>query len=258
MESWRTKPTVIDNAPSETKLALFIDESGNSMYKGTTEHNRYFTLCACLFTLPELKTAQEKMLTLKSKYWNNGEFAYKEGYQRVTFHMSEIAQALKGFSNKNNPFSYIKENVHPFYLEYKQLIRELDFFVFSVTVDKLAMKERYCHPYDPYAYALELLLERVHHCVDRLCPESSDSVVILVESSGKRRMRSISNVLQKLWIKVQHIKANDAFHGLKGLFSVPREILVVKATMDWRLLISAHIRLRCILSKTKKEAKNLK
>lgn len=157
MENWRNKPTAIDNASTGTKLALFIDESGNPMYKGSSETNRYFTLCGCLFTLPELKNAQDKMLALKGKYWVNGEFAYKEGCQRVTFHMAEIAQARKGFKNKNNPFSYIEENIASFYLEYKQLVRELDFFVFSVTVDKLAMQRRYHHPYDPVCVCLRII-----------------------------------------------------------------------------------------------------
>lgn len=222
MESWRSKPTVIDNSPGGTKLALFIDESGNSMYKGTDEHNRYFTLCGCLFTLPELKTAQEKMLTLKRKYWSNGEFAYKEGYQRVTFHMSEIAQAVKGFSNKNNPFSFIKEKVNPFYLEYKQLIRELDFFVFSVTVDKLAMKQQYCHPYDPYAYALELLLERVRHCLVRFYPESSDSVVIVIESSGKKEDALHLKCITEIVDKGTTYQGKRCFSWVKGAFFCPK------------------------------------
>ena len=222
MEDWRNKPTAIDKATTGTKLALFIDESGNPMYKGTSETNRYFTLCGCLFTISELKDAQDKMLALKSKYWVNGEFAYKEGCQRVTFHMAEIAQARKGFKNKNNPFSYIEENIAPFYLEYKQLVRELDFFVFSVTVDKLAMQRRYCHPYDPYAYALELLLERVHHCVARFYPESSDSVAIIIESSGKKEDAIHLKCIAEIADNGTTYQGKRCFSWISGAFFCPK------------------------------------
>ena len=222
MEDWRIKPTIIEHSPAGVKLTLFIDESGTPMYKGTTENNRYFTLCGCLFSLPELKKAQDSMLALKEKYWKDGLFAYKKGFQRVTFHMSEIASACKGFSNKNNPFSYIKENVHPFYEEYKQLIGDLDFFVFSVTVDKISMQNSYRHPYDPFAYAFELLLERVHHCVVYHYPDAANGLVIVIESSQRKEDALHHKHIMNVLTKGTSFKDSNCFTCVKGVYFCPK------------------------------------
>lgn len=101
-------------------------------------------------------------------------------------------------------------------------VRELDFFVFSVTVDKLAMKQQYCHPYDPYAYALELLLERVRHCLVRFYPESSDSVVIVIESSGKKEDALHLKCITEIVDKGTTYQGKRCFSWVKGAFFCPK------------------------------------
>ena len=204
------------------KLALFIDESGKPTYKGTTEKDRYFTLCGCLLTLESVKHAQDTMLELKRKYWPDGMFAYKSGSQRVTFHMLEISQALKGYNNRNNPFSYIGENITPFYEEYKLLLEGLDFFVFSVTVDKLAMQRKYIMPFDPFEYALKLLLERVHHCIARFYPDSADSVLVMFESAGRREDDIHHHMLMKILNNGTEYQNGRDFSWVKGAFFCPK------------------------------------
>lgn len=222
MDDWRLSPTTIDQIPAGMKLALFIDESGKAKYKGTHEHDRYFTLCGCLFTLDALKAAQDKMVALKKEYWPDGQFTYKKGTQRVTFHMSEISQALKGYKNRNNPFCYLGDNLTVFYEKYKKLVGELDFFVFSVTVDKLAMMRKYHAPYDPNKYALKLLLERVHHCIARFYPSAADSVVIMVESEGEKEdginLKTITEIVDKGTV----YQSSRCFSWVKGAYFCPK------------------------------------
>lgn len=226
MDDWRTTPTDIYTIPSGMKYAFFIDESGQPRYKGTTENNRFFTLCGCLFSKASLEDTQNKLLKLKHKYWADGKFHYKKGHFRVAFHMAEIAQAIKGYRNANNPFSFLDSNLEPFYTEYKATIGSLRFTIFSVTVDKLAMKQRYSQPYDPFGYSLELLLERVHLYLCSVHETSADSVIVMVESAGKKEDAiHHGNLMRLLHDGTRYIKGlnnSSAFSWVQGVYFCPK------------------------------------
>lgn len=222
MDEWRNAPMEISQIPAGMKLALFIDESGKAKYKGTTENDCYFTLGGCLFSTDAMKEAQDKLLALKKKYWADGNFAYKKGLMRVTFHMCDISKALKHYRSRNNPFSSLNENLQPFYNEYKQIIADIDFIVFSVTVDKQAMLRRYSVPYDPYGFALMLLLERVHHCIAGRFPQSTDSVVVMLESIGAKEDSINLRMIKSIIDRGTPYQQKECFDWVKGVFFCPK------------------------------------
>ena len=136
--------------------------------------------------------------------------------------MSEIALARKGYSNSNNPFCKLKNDIEPFYEEYKSAVREMDFLVFSVTVDKLEMLAKYTIAWDPYEYALKLLFERVRHCVKTLYDGAENSVVVMLEQEGPKEDAINHRCIMDILDKGTDYQKQACFKWIKGVYFCPK------------------------------------
>ncbi|MEG8989761.1 DUF3800 domain-containing protein [Ignavibacteria bacterium 4148-Me] len=170
------------------KYRIYIDEVGNNDLESSDNPNhRYLSLTGLIFELNYVKDVVTPALEkLKQKY-----FPYHPD-EPVILHRKELV-------NKKFPFDSLKDKIieENFNSEFIQLLKDLDYLVVSVLIDKKEHKLKYqTWKYDPYHYCMEILIERFFFFL-----ESVDSVGdVMVESrGGKEDMRlkkSYSKIFQ--------------------------------------------------------------
>lgn len=170
------------------KYRIYIDEVGNNDLESSDNPNhRYLSLTGLIFELNYVKDVVTPALEkLKQKY-----FPYHPD-EPVILHRKELV-------NKKFPFDSLKNKTieENFNSEFIQLLKDLDYLVVSVLIDKKEHKLKYqTWKYDPYHYCMEILIERFFFFL-----ESVDSVGdVMVESrGGKEDMRlkkSYSKIFQ--------------------------------------------------------------
>jgi hypothetical protein len=134
------------------KYRLYIDEVGNSDLGASSNPNhRYLSLTGIVL---ELGYVQEVVFpaveSLKSKYFNS------HPDDPVILHRKEII-------NKRIPFESLRDPIveQSFNQELLELIRNMEYTVFTTVIDKLEHQQRYqIWRFDPYHYCLTVLVER--------------------------------------------------------------------------------------------------
>jgi hypothetical protein len=170
------------------KYRIYIDEVGNNDLESSDNPNhRYLSLTGLIFELNYVKDVVTPALEkLKQKY-----FPYHPD-EPVILHRKEMV-------GKKFPFHSLKDKIieENFNSEFIQLLKDLDYLVVSVLIDKKEHKLKYqTWKYDPYHYCMDILIERFFFFL-----ESVDSFGdVMVESrGGKEDMRlkkSYSNIFQ--------------------------------------------------------------
>lgn len=140
-------------------------------------NHRYLSLTGIIFELNYVKdVVNPSVENLKQKY-----FTYHPD-EPVILHRKELV-------NKKYPFNTLqnKKIEDEFNADFLNLLKDLDFVVVSVLIDKMEHKVKYqTWKYDPYHYCMEIMLERFFFFL-----ESVDSIGdVMVESrGGKEDMR---------------------------------------------------------------------
>jgi hypothetical protein len=156
------------------KYRIYIDEVGNNDLASSDNLNhRYLSLTGLIFELSYVKDVVSPTLEkLKQKY-----FPYHPD-EPVILHRKELV-------GKKFPFNSLKDKIieENFNSEFIQLLKDLDYIVVSVLIDKKEHKLKYkTWKYDPYHYYMEILIERFFFFL-----ESFDSVGdVMVESLGRK------------------------------------------------------------------------
>ena len=221
-QQWRINPCAVINIPQTIDALLFIDESGKPTYKNMGD-DIWFTLCGCLFENSSITIAKDTFMAIKNRYWINGCYFYKKGPQRVVFHMKEIAPAIKGLmSIRNNPFCSLGDRFPAFYYDLCETINQLDFTVFSVTVNKYEMQQKYNRfAYDPYEYAMKLMLERVNHYM-AVRYGHGGHLSVFVECVGLREANiSHANIMKVISDGTEFLEATR-FKWLNSVYFCPK------------------------------------
>lgn len=160
------------------KYRIYIDEVGNNDLESSENPNhRYLSLTGLIFDLNYVKDVVTPNLEqLKQKY-----FPYHPD-EPVILHRKELV-------NKKYPFNSLKNKKfeEKFNSDFLELLKDLDFVVISVLIDKMEHKVKYqTWKYDPYHYCLEIIIERFFFFLESI--DSSGDV--MVESrGGKEDMR---------------------------------------------------------------------
>lgn len=160
------------------KYRIYIDEVGNNDLESSENPNhRYLSLTGIIFELNYVKdVVNPSVENLKQKY-----FTYHPD-EPVILHRKELV-------NKKYPFNTLqnKKIEEEFNADFLNLLKDLDFVVVSVLIDKMEHKVKYqTWKYDPYHYCMEIMLERFFFFL-----QSVDSTGdVMVESrGGKEDMR---------------------------------------------------------------------
>lgn len=170
------------------KYRLYVDEVGNSDIKSSENiEHRYLSLTGVAFELDYVsKTLYPELEQIKNDFFNS------HPDDPIIFHRKEILR-------KKPPFSVLQneELLKKFNHTILEKLREWDYTVFSVIIDKKEHDERYSTwKYDPYHYCQEILIERFRLFLD----VNNFTGDIMFESRGgkedSRLKRSYRNIME--------------------------------------------------------------
>lgn len=134
------------------KYRLYIDEVGNSDMGASEDPNhRYLNLTGVIIDLEHVKrVVYPQMEALKQRFFNS------HPDEPVILHRREITRQTDRFFILKDP-----EIRALFDVDLLNYLRDWDYRVISVTIDKLELQKRYqVWTYHPYHYCLHVLLER--------------------------------------------------------------------------------------------------
>jgi hypothetical protein len=166
---------------------MYVDEVGNPDLRASADPNhRYLTLAGVIMGLDYVaRVAQPRVENLKRRYFGS------HPDEPVVLHRKELVNAAPPFHALRNP-----EVRARFDQELLTMLRQLDYTVVTVHIDKLAHVEQYkVWRYDPYHYCLEVLLERyVLWLGDRHLRGD-----VLAESRGGKEDRRLKQSYERLY-----------------------------------------------------------
>ncbi|MFZ5813522.1 MAG: DUF3800 domain-containing protein [Thermodesulfobacteriota bacterium] len=163
-----------------------MDEVGNSdLGASENENHRYLSLTGVIFRYDYVSNVVHPRLEeLKSRHFMS------HPDDPVILHRKELV-------NKKGPFSPLRDTEKElrFNDDLMALLRDLEYTVVTVVIDKLEHKERYSKwRYDPYHYCLEVVVERYARYLQS-CGSIGD---VLAESRGGKEDRRLKDSFQRL------------------------------------------------------------
>lgn len=182
---------------------MFVDEVGHADLKACADPNgRYLSLTGVIFDLSYYeKTVERWVERLKAKH-----FEPLPTGKPLILHRKELV-------NKNWPFAALRdrEREAAFNEDLLTVLRELDYTVLSVAIDKLEHVNRYAvWRHHPYHYCQEVLLERFAMWLRRRNAQGN----VYAESRGRRDDRELKRASRFIY---QH---GTSFLGREVLQSV--------------------------------------
>ncbi len=182
------------------KYRLYIDEVGNADLRASDDpSHRYLSLTGVMLNLDYVMAiANPRLETLKRDLFAS------HPDDPLVFHRRELIRGEPPFEALHNPQVRATFDVQPL-----ALIRELDYQVITVAIDKLEHKRRYTTwRFDPYHYCLAVLLERYVQWLGRQSSQGD----VMAESRGSREDKRLKQSFSRLYETGTDYVAPDAFH----------------------------------------------
>ncbi len=135
----------------EKRSRIYVDESGDHTYRNLQkQENRYLCLIGCIFKREQYRVFVRKLEDFKQKH-----LPYDPDFPLI-LHRSDIINRRGCFGRLCDPTARKK-----FDSDLLNLIREADFKVIAVVIDKKNHVEKYKElAFHPYHYCLTAILER--------------------------------------------------------------------------------------------------
>jgi hypothetical protein len=168
------------------KYRIYVDEVGNSDLGASQDPNhRYLSLTGALFDLGYIDAVVHPRLEdLKRRFFGS------HADEPVILHRKELVNQRPPFESLRNPD--VKDR---FDRELLALLRELDYTVMTVVIDKLEHQQRYqVWRYDPYHYGLHVILERYVLWLKRRNARGD----VMAESRGGREDRRLKDSFERI------------------------------------------------------------
>jgi len=179
---------------------MYVDENGNYNLREdlSNDSNRFLCLTGVAMRLSAHDDLERELNDLKLQFFQSKE---------IILHRREIVSGKPPFQALNDVGIRNRFN-----LEIMRIMSEIDYLVISVLIDKKALVDKYTiiKAHDPYALALEYLMQRYQYWLQR-CSKLFEAVTgdVLAESRGGREDR-ITKETYKL------IYEGKGYKGLKG------------------------------------------
>ncbi|PIC88002.1 hypothetical protein CSV72_02305 [Sporosarcina sp. P20a] len=211
MYPWMERPTVLEEWPENIDRILAIDENGipelKSIVNPSNDLLQWFTITGVMLTQQEFMNARKNFVNLKSKYWNEGLF----NGQRVVFHSRDIRKKIGAF----NPRFVNPEDLKA---DIDQLLVELDYTIYTSSIDKFAHGRQYIYPYPVYDLCFEFVLERFCHELRN----NRHTGLIVMESRGFKENQVLLKTAMNLLNKGNRYYSSDEFSLIKGIYFNPK------------------------------------
>ncbi len=169
------------------KYRMYVDEVGNSDLGASQDPNhRYLSLTGVILELEYVDAVVFSAIeSLKRKYFGS------HPDEPVILHRKELV-------NKNFPFQALRDPTVAleFDREFLSLLRDLEYVVITVVIDKLEHQQRYhVWRFDPYHYCLTVLVERYVLWLKRR------NVVgdVMAESRGGKADRRLKDSFERVY-----------------------------------------------------------
>lgn len=222
------------------KHRLDIDEVGNSDLKASTDPNhRYLSLTGIIFELGYVQsTLFPQLEELKQRYFNS------HPDEPVCLHRKELV-------NHSYPFSALRDSAieAAFNRELLLLLSLFDYRVITVVIDKQEHQQRYkVWRYDPYHYALAVLVERFVSWL-----REQDTIGdVMAESRGGREDRRLKDSFEGIyekgtdyvqpdefsrWLTSRQLKVKSKDNNIAGL-----QIADLIAHPSYKATLARHLR----------------
>jgi len=196
MQSDIIKPTV----------RMYVDENGHQTLKGdlSNNNNRFLCLTGIIMSLDEHHKLKTALDSLKLKYFNSAD---------IVLHRREIIPAKPPFEVLLN-----QDIRTSFDNDFLKIVDETKYRVISVVIDKKSLVEKYgfLHARDPYALALEFLLQRYQYWLQE-CHSKWGHIFgdILVESRGGNEDR----ITKRTYIEIYNGRGYNPLKNANNFFS---------------------------------------
>lgn len=183
------------------KYRLYIDEVGNPDFGSCHDHNhRFLSLTGIILDTEHVQnTVHPQMEKLKRDFFDH------HPDEPLIFHRKDIVNAKPPFQVLQD--LQIKESFNNSFLA---LLRDWDYTVITVCIDKLSHSEKYTEwKFEPYHYCLEILLERYLYFLDAKKTVGD----AMAESRGGKEDMKLKEVYTRLWELGTHFVSASRFQN---------------------------------------------
>lgn len=218
--NWRNRPTTIDYIPEGIDWVIGIDESGSPSLKqvqraknartDAVENERHFTVTAAAIKVSDFLTAQDMVMELKNKYWDNALFKYKGDEKRICFHSREIR-------GRKEAFHPTLINYEAFIADLSQLMKDIPLTLYASHIDKVKHVDRYMYPMPTYDLCMTFVLERIlrNMHINQTC-------ILVLEARGAREDKQLLEFIKKLIDYGTNYYEPRHFRRIKGVYFNPK------------------------------------
>lgn len=181
------------------KHRLYIDEVGNADLNASSDLNhRYLSLTGVIIELDYVqKTLFPQLEALKNRYFGS------HPDEPICLHRKELV-------NRRPPFAALRDVAveRAFNSSLLHLLRTADYTVITVVIDKLEHHQRYqVWRYDPYHYALAVLVERFIAWLR----EHNHMGDVMAESRGGKEDRRLKDSFEGIYLHGTEYVRPDEF-----------------------------------------------
>ena len=171
-------------------LRMYVDENGNYNLREdlTNNCNRFLCLTSVVMKLSEHDILEEQLNELKQRYI---------GSTDVILHRREIVSGKPPFEALQD--ETVRDN---FNSDLLKIISDQKYVVISIVIDKKALVDRYTllKAYDPYALALEHLMQRFQYWMQEYLRQHGQIFGdIIAESRGGREDRTTKETYRLMY-----------------------------------------------------------
>ena len=178
------------------KYYLFLDECGDQNLVTFDPSFPIFTLCGILIQENSLRSLEEKVNTLKQKYWGN---------RQIILHSRDIRKHERGFEILFN--LSIKQD---FYRDINAILGSDDYRIISCSIKKEPYIRKFGRSNDVYGQSLSFIMERTVFYLDSVGDDGEIDVVI--EKRGKKEDQNLLAYYNRIldvgsyWVSPERMK----------------------------------------------------
>lgn len=165
-----------NNIPNHSDYIVYVDESGDHSLTSIDPGYPIFVLSFCIF----LKSVYVETVTPRLRNLKFATF----GHDMVILHEHEIRK-------KTGAFAKLSKEPREFFMsKLTDIMKDSDFTLLAVLIDKRKLKSRYVNPAHPYHLAMEFGLERLYRFVKEKKQENNLTYLVC-ESRGAKEDKQL-------------------------------------------------------------------